>query len=736
MADGNIEIKFTVEDAQAFRVWQRQQAQAAKLNKLLKDLAKDGSRSSQAISQTALSAMRDIGKATLALTGAGGIGAALQALASQLRAELENIRSRDAASKDTQVEFGKAFAGLQRASGGLLNRRELTEKTLQGAIEAGMDPAEFAMQVTNTLQAKGPETAADARTAIESATTVAQFYPEVSRDERAIMSGSVGDLVAAYKVSTEQSLGLLQNVAQAARVEGPQFMAQNAAPAMAQMAMFGEGPQFAGALFATTTAQTVDREGATSKLIDLKLLERLREAFPEEKTGLKTGQERLAYLQDNPKFQKAFLDGGTILGKKLGEAEIGRSAGRPFLEDLMKKGSASDIKLKSFMNVVGGAEDWQKSHDTVKATVDSDPNMQRGRLEAQGKATVARIQLEHGLEGDSAVMRTALKEIEQATGVLDIRQKMTQLGFDWNTIVAGANPIESAKQALKETSDSLKAPLRRLPSRDIGEMIGISGRYEPDPTLATDKGKADAAQIDRFIPLLDEYAKNIQTRAAESLTEAQQRVESLRQMLPKDDTATQIIDPTAVQMLRDDLEARKREAANAGAFSGSGGAALSKGFGEIDAQVALLEQRTRTINQRAVGAGQQLPLGTLPEAVRPNSVAGEAMLGLKGSYGALASDSNITPQEAEAARKKISEAKPLLESASRDLSLTDARQFRESTTQLIRAIEALIDATNKNTTETAKPPTPGPAPGTSTPAQVPRTPQASRRLDRRYSNIT
>ena len=529
-----IEITFSVEDAAAFKAWQRQQAAAAKMKKELDALKNSGNQAGQSLVSAAGQAGRTALSAVAALTGIGGAVAAIIAVANQLKREWQNMITRQEGAAGTQIAWGKAFAGLQRAAGGLMERKKLQDRTFQGAINAGQDPEQFAKTVETTLQAKGPVTEADVERAIESAESVSKFYPEVSSEDRALLSGSTGDVSSAYKTTTEESLGLLQNVAQAARVEGPQFMAQNVAPAMAQMAMYGESPQFAGALMATTTNRTVDREGATSKLIDLKFLERLREVFPEEKTGLKTGEERLKYLQDNPQFHKAFLDGGTILGKKLGEAEIGRSAGRPFIEDLLKKDSESNKVLRENMGVVGDRATWQAQHDKVKAQVDADPNFQLGRLQAAGKAAGSQIQLDNTTEGQIAVARELLRDLTKAAGLLDIEQKAAMATFEANTALGGVGAVEEVARQLTvmaDAEDHIDRPTQSIQAIGYGAPhITTESVVNPN---ATDEQKQRAARLRQARDSLQKAAPKSNAQVAvDSAKQAAISLESDKSITP------------------------------------------------------------------------------------------------------------------------------------------------------------------------------------------------------------
>lgn len=487
MSDGNIDIKFTVEDAAAFRAWQRQQAAAAKMKQELERLKNSGAAAGQAVARFAGNAGREVFGAVAALTGIGGAVSAIMAVANQLRVEVANIRSRQTEAGGTQVEFGVAISQSLKNLGGLMDPIEFRQQIIDAAERAGQGQSTMAVVVGSALAGVGASTLEEAKQVIKSGEMAAKVYAELETPEKGIAAGGMAAIKRSAKLSDEEAAGLMLATGQQHRSETTQALITNVIPDIPKLMKMNFTAQEAAGFLSSFSQMMGDKEGTTSGTAAIITAKELAERYPE----IPTAMGRLQKVQSSPEEYKKYMEGGKYHGRKFGEAAMGRGEAYTTVRGLMR-GDASEVgDLKSRIESIGGQDKWSALTKQTISEANKIPEVVTMKIQQMLKSTTSGLQLADMSGGTGGIARDNLKDILKASGLSDIETQASMAKFEWTTGLGG-------KLANKEVSRQLAAQANDLENPMTTKQTGVTGGMQGGPIMVRVRDSSKATDEDRM----------------------------------------------------------------------------------------------------------------------------------------------------------------------------------------------------------------------------------------------
>lgn len=501
-----IEITFSVEDAAAFKTWQRQQAAAAKMKKELDALKKSGNQAGQAMIGAAQSAGRTAMSAVAALTGIGGAVSAIMAVANQLRVEVANIRSVQSEAGGTQIDFGKALAQAVKNIGGAMDPVKFRQAIIDAATRAGVSEAKMATVVGAAAAGVGTNTEEEVTSVIASAELVAKAYPELEQAEQGIAALGVTSIKRAAKLNDEEAIGLgLQGAAQH-KSDTTQKFVTNVLGDVPKLMDLDTTAQEAMGILSTFSQLMGDTEGSTSGTAAIVTLKELAERFPE----IPTAMERIQKVQSSPVEFKKYMEGGEYNGRKFGEAAMGRGDAYTTVRGLMRGDSKQVEDLKTRTAAIGGKDKWTAATEANSKALDSLFEVVQNRIDNTLKSATAGVQVANMSGGAGGIARDNLQQILKASGLSDIEVQASIAKFEWNTGLGGKLANQEVVQQLTAQASDLKnpkVPEYGVPMGGIGASFGPGVTYRRDPTKATDEDRLKANRLEMAAKSLGELDK-------------------------------------------------------------------------------------------------------------------------------------------------------------------------------------------------------------------------------------
>lgn len=327
MSSGNtINIQMTIDDHGAFRVWQRQQNEAAKTEAALKRVGKAGGAAGSQLAGIGGSALRFMADAATSLTGIGSVLGGLAAMAKLLQKELDQVKQRQQGAATQQTSLAPILDDAIRNVGGQLTPTQVRNLIKKTAIESGSTP-EKAGAVLGATWAGGtpssPEAAVSSGTA---AVKVLKLFPGEETEGQAQIASTTQMLVK-QGMTEDEALGFLLRAGEGhkSRKIGP--LAKYAVPTGIRGTAFGTGLEFSQAVVNQFSHEMGDEDGAISSHSAQTFMQQVSERFP--KMSL---PDAIQKLRNNPRLAKAYTEGGMIEGKKFPAAKMGEGASLPTVE--------------------------------------------------------------------------------------------------------------------------------------------------------------------------------------------------------------------------------------------------------------------------------------------------------------------------------------------------------------------------------------------------------------------
>lgn len=699
MSDGNINIQFTVEDAAAFRAWQRQQEAARKLKKELDTLKNAGNQAGNAIGGIG-NAIGGIGaKATSILKDAGaqllGVGTAVGALitfARQLISEIENIKRKNKEAGQANVGIVPSLNTAAQNAGGAMKTPQILAMAKETAQKTGQTVSKVLDTFGAAWAAGAPEDEADARATAPAVEAVLNTFPSENAETTAEIASATKSLMKREGMTAEEALGFYLKAAEGNFSRGNGPLAKHVIPAGLKGTAFGDSLPESQATVNTFSQSMMDPDGALSSHAANVFQEQLRERLP----NLPNTQSRVEYLRQHPKEAKAYMDGGRIAGKKFDAAKKGEGASIPTIEGILGLNNAPAF-VGLFDEMKKGADKIQAAGGdraglASRAAQQRKSNLSTGPqvLEAQQRRAASAKELTQLADSEAAAMGIAS---EGFAGIMESSDlpAITQWAKSQGHFIKGGGANDLADE------------LDRLATRQVSKVV-------PDWSKAGMAGTPDTfGGIGR-----GSFTKTVPNENA--TVEDKIKAANYR---------------AAANRIRE-LEAQRKAGVN------ETNKAEEAGLPKPGANAG--PQQKPAAAQPPAGAAATLTKPVVPQKFTEQQqnenldAVIKAKQDLITLHAEIKADDNFTPEERAAAQQRMQRAQQAGQTVTQPGAVNPFAapmmgDLNQQIGQLIEELKKNTEATKGNTQQP-------PVAATSTSSAVPRTPQASRRLDRRYSNIT
>ena len=486
-----IDIQFSVEDAAAFKAWQRQQQAAARMKKELDALKKSGNQAGQALIAGAQNAGRQALSAIAALTGIGGAVSAIMAVANQLKVEVANIRSVQSEAGGTQIDFGKALAQAVKNIGGAMDPVKFRQAIIDAAARAGVSEAKMATVVGAAAAGVGTNNEADVKAVISSAELVAKAYPELEQAEQGIAALGVTSIKRAAGLTDQEAIGLgLQGAAQH-KTDTTQKFVTNVMGDVPKLMDLNTTAQEAMGILSTFSQLMGDVEGSTSGTAAIVTLKELAERFPE----IPTAMERIKKVQSSPAEFKKYMEGGEYNGRKFGEAAMGRGDAYTTVRGLMRGDAKQVDDLKTRTAAIGGKDKWTAATEANSKALDSLFEVVQNRIDNTLKSATAGVQMANMSGGAGGIARDNLQQILKAAGLSDLEVNASIAKFEWNTGLGGKLANQEVARQLAAQANTIQNPIVEEYGPAIGGAPSINRRVDRSKVTDEDRLKANRLEL-------------------------------------------------------------------------------------------------------------------------------------------------------------------------------------------------------------------------------------------------
>ena len=443
------------------------------------------------------------------LTGIGTVIGGIMAVATQLRAEYQNLVSRQKTAADRQIDT----AAAQRAAIGNLGQdpnmsvAQLNEQVAKISAETGVNQKDIFEAASSALSARGQLSAQDA---LDSVRLAALNAPDDVAGLKT-MSGSLLDMQKKGGGTTTANIGMFIAAKQAARVETNQAFSQNIIPAATGVQEFGDSPQQALALTAAITQGMGDTQGAMSGTAAISLAQQLERALPKSKFRmLQSTVDRIRFLQseEGKKHREKLI--GT--DQKKGPLELEKKAFAPIRGLLAGDNTVQAQQLDTALQTIPTGQAAEDVFTANLATVNAQDIQKTAALNRLLGTTSDNLSIKDIGGGRSSVAREGLQKLMKAEKVSDLGQKIMGAKFEASTQLGGGqDPLEFLqKQAASEGT------------RLSNDVPAYSNPYGPGGTPAQKRSAEEKATGADLLALSEKLQQMIdQQRRQSDLQEKQ-----------------------------------------------------------------------------------------------------------------------------------------------------------------------------------------------------------------------
>jgi hypothetical protein len=421
MADPEVKLKFMGSEADALRAITALERKLEGLDQSLRQLSrrsKDVMDFKKMFEEMGAGALEAVGPLALAREGVTLLKNEYQAM----------IELQDKA-KGANVDFARSLQNLALNTDTPL--ADVKTRLFELSRQARMAPADLANILNEAQAAKGQLDEKAVDPTIIAAARVAKFDPEMVKN---LVGVSLDMQKQIDGVTAEQTLGFALNASAKSRVADPTKFAKNVLPAIIGInKLDNTSVEFATALSAGITQAAGDTEGRKSRTAMTALAIQLRSAFPE----LRDTESRVRALQENPELRNAFLNGGTVNGKKLSKMKFDVTGPdgqvlqldtdhasferqmQPAMEQVLTKGTFADKMMNESLRVTPKLADSAASYSERAAGMASDPNMKIAEQDNLFNIRTKQNLVENTTAAESSVMREGLKSTLKSLGYGD-----------------------------------------------------------------------------------------------------------------------------------------------------------------------------------------------------------------------------------------------------------------------------------------------------------------------------
>lgn len=484
MAD--IDIQFSVDDAVAFRAWQRQQAAAAKMRKELDMLKNSSNSAGSAMAGAASKAATGLRDAATAITGIGGAVSGLLVLADQFTKEIETIKKRQSAAGTTQVGLAPKIDAATRNVGGQLTGPEVRALGKKVAVEAGSTP-ERAFEVLDAAWASAsPDSKEAALQTGEVAIKTLKAFPNEDAESQALTVSVVQALMKRQDMAVDEAIGFVLKAGEGNKSRKVGALAKYAIPSGVKGTAFNADLEYSQAVTNVFGHGMMDEDAQLSSHAADVFKAEVRDRFPDM-----TLEQAIKHMRANPKDARAYIEGGTIRGKKFDAAKKGEGASLPVIEGVLGLSKnpqfdklAADIDTERAR--LGNRKDW-----TARAKAQEGINLSTHEqvVAAQQRTVEGAKQLQQMADMEAGAKGVASEGFDVTMAASDLsgwEQWMRSQGHFWSGGGADNLAAELDRLAEREVSTS-----ENVWTQGTHGMVYSGSRMVPNPN-ATDQQKIKA----------------------------------------------------------------------------------------------------------------------------------------------------------------------------------------------------------------------------------------------------
>ena len=485
-SDSSVEIKYTSDDRDHMKSLHNQQSEILKNQRALLRMGDAGGKSYRKVKTGADSALDSAVKFAGALTGVGSVVGGISVAARQLLVEFNRIKELQQSDADKQVTFENSLVKAIRNAGGFYSGQEVKDIALDLAGETGTSPTKIAESLSSAFSARGATNKEQAEEAVRSTAAALRYAPDLSHEDTADLAGAGIDLSKRFGFTPEESLGFLKNVGSLARVVDPKVLSDQVAPAINNLADFGNTGQEAGSLVAALTQGSTDKNAARSATAAIQLAAQLRERGIGDSTT-----EGIDILANDPKLRKKFLEGGSFNGKTFPGASFEKKQ-LIAIEQLLQPGSVTRTAFKEGIGQIGGKKEAREAYDTSIAENASVTRTSRFRRQSEAAAEASGIKDEVG--SLAAETRNALGRAFDEANLTDFWKKRLLGEFEARSIAGTEDPLKVGEQILEKEQKRLLSTEQAV-SGGVGAPGVMVGRQVSDQ----DRQSAEALRSQEII---------------------------------------------------------------------------------------------------------------------------------------------------------------------------------------------------------------------------------------------
>lgn len=537
-----VKVTGSVDDREMLQAWQRQLKLLDRMEKKLDKVGRAGDKSGKRTQSGFKGALTQVTKF------AGAIGIVSSALgvarlvASQLRKEIDNIRSRQGDAGAVQVETAR----VQREA--LFNLGPERFEKLNNAVadiqgKTGARQVDLFKTASVALSFKGRDLKDE--DAFDAVLQAARINPFDQEEQTAVAQG-----ILAQKKKTggtaEEVAGFQIAVKRASPVAESELFSTNIAPGIADLSqpLFGNTPQQSGALLATMGQGIGDATGRITRNASINLAKQLQVLLPNEKGGT---LGRLKKVSETEELRERMI--GSLSKSMQKELEKGESGEKGELTGeakafatiiaLLSEGNnKTKTLLQKTLADLPKLSDGDELLNRELKTINKVKLQQTAQLHDAGVATVEKIKLSDTSGGRTGILRQQLSDVLKAAGRSKTEQEISGLLFDAKGGLKGDGTQTAIEKLLQVAEDLRDGETRNVFQTSSSPYRISDGNSRTQFTPATEQELKNAEALVALAKKIESLTKALE----ENTDKTNQNTSSKRTLFPPRISPTQMLE--------------------------------------------------------------------------------------------------------------------------------------------------------------------------------------------------
>lgn len=437
------------------------------------------------------------------LNALGGVGtevAGLAGAAMLLKTEYQELRDAQKTAAERQLDTAASQRQAIFALGDdpTMSPQQMQEQAEMIAVKNGVQVKQVLDGVANALSSKAALTAADALSAIDTATEALPFEGATET------AGSLLDMKNVFGGTHRELMGLSLGTQQASRVKDSASFMKNAVPSIVNVGRYGDSAVQASTLVAALSTAMTDLEGRSSGTAAEQLAKQLEVALPEAKTGLKTTTDRIKYLQSEEGAKDRVKLIGDGKGKK-GSLHVESGAYKAVQELLSAGENSTKANYEAAAAAVPKMDQAEAYYQKALDRVNSQALQIQSAIDRQNKVAKDLAALNDTEGGRAAIARQGLDDALKQSGDSWASRFVTARQMDYAEFTGSEDPQQFAARKMRERAQALRNNVEGHWNEETESIdLSVSGRSRK----TADVLEQTAATTDRLTPLLQQIEHN------------------------------------------------------------------------------------------------------------------------------------------------------------------------------------------------------------------------------------